>query len=80
MKLTVYWRQHCPACRELLYYLERKGVPYEGLDVTHDAEHFAQMMRLGGFATPYMVLDGQPITYFDPEKLDVLLSQNNGDG
>ncbi len=73
MNIKVYWRQHCSLCKEVFRYLEQKEILYEKIDVTHDQSRFDEMLRLGGFATPFMIIDGKIISYFEPEKIDRLL-------
>jgi glutaredoxin len=73
MMIKVYWRQHCLSCKEVFNYLDRKDVPYEEIDVTRDQSLFDEMLRLGGFATPFIVIDGKTISYFEPEKMNQIL-------
>jgi predicted thioredoxin/glutaredoxin len=73
VNIKVYWRQHCSSCREVFRYLDQKGIYYEKTDVTHDQSRFDEMLRLGGFATPLIVVDGQVITYFEPDRMDRIL-------
>lgn len=71
--IKVYWRQHCQSCKEVFNYLDGRAVPYEKIDVTYDQASFDEMLRLGGFATPFIVLDGKAISYFEREKFDQIL-------
>jgi glutaredoxin len=73
VNIKVYWRQHCSSCKEVFRHLDQKAIPYEKIDVTHDQSRFDEMLRLGGFATPFMIIDGKVISYFDPGKIDRLL-------
>ncbi|TFE19528.1 hypothetical protein [Cohnella luojiensis] len=45
----------------------------DSIDVTHVQSRFDEMLRLGGFATPFMIIDGKIISYFEPEKMDRIL-------
>ena len=74
MTIKVYWRQQCQSCREVFNYFDRKSVPYEKIDVTYDQSLFNEMCLLGGFATPFVVIDDQMISYFEPEKMDRILN------
>lgn len=70
MDIKVYWSQHCSLCREVFHYFDYKKIPYEKIDVTYDQSRFDEMIRLGGIATPLIVIDGQVISYFQAEKVD----------
>jgi glutaredoxin len=73
VNIKVYWRQHCDSCKEVFRYLDQKAINYEKIDVTHDQSRFEEMYRLGGIATPFIVVDEKVISYFDAEKLDHIL-------
>lgn len=73
MNIKVYWREHCSLCKEVFRYLDQKTIVYEKIDVTHDQSRFNEMLRLGGIATPLIVVDGKVISYFDTEKMDRIL-------
>jgi glutaredoxin len=73
MNIKVYWRKHCQLCKDVFNYLDRKAVLYEKIDVTYDQSLFNEMHRLGGFATPFIVIDGKTISYFEPQKMDQIL-------
>ncbi|WP_199622649.1 glutaredoxin family protein [Paenibacillus alkalitolerans] len=73
MKIKVYWRKHCNTCEEVFQYLDHKQISYEKIDVTHDQARFDEMLRLGGIATPLIVVDGEVISYFEPKKMDRIL-------
>lgn len=70
MNIKVYWREHCSVCIEVFHYLDDKKIPYEKIDVTYDQNRFDEMLRLGGIATPLIVIGEQVISYFEAEKMD----------
>lgn len=73
MNIKVYWRQHCRSCQDVFHYLDQKKIPYEKIDVTYEQARFDEMLRLGGIATPLIVVDGKVIFYFEPQKMDRIL-------
>jgi glutaredoxin len=73
VNVKVYWRQHCSLCKDVFHYLDQKEIPYEKIDVTYDQTRFDEMLRLGGIATPLIVVDGLVISYFESEKMDRIL-------
>lgn len=56
MKVKIYSSDHCVSCRQVVAYFETKGVAFERIDVTHNREGFEEMVRLGGIATPLIVV------------------------
>ncbi|GAA0135241.1 hypothetical protein YSY43_20810 [Paenibacillus sp. YSY-4.3] len=77
-KIRIYVTSDCPSCKEAISYLKRKNTPYELVDVTYSKQHFKEMMGLGGFATPFIVLDERKLYYFNPKILDWLLEDQHG--
>jgi predicted thioredoxin/glutaredoxin len=73
LEIKVYWREHCSSCNEVFRYFDQKHITYEKINVTHDQKHFSEMLRLGGFATPFILIDDQVISYFDSIKMDRIL-------
>lgn len=71
--VKVYWRQHCNLCKDVFHYLDHKEIPYEKIDVTYDQSQFDELLRLGGIATPLIVINEQVISYFEPKKMDRIL-------
>lgn len=77
-KIRIYVASDCPSCKEVIGYLKRKNTPYELFDVSFSKQHFKEMMRLGGFATPFIVMDERRLYYFDPRVLDRFLEEQHG--
>lgn len=73
MDIKVYWRQDCHACIDVFNYLDDKQLDYEKIDVTYDQNRFDEMLRLGGIATPLIMIDGQVVSHFDREKLNQII-------
>lgn len=75
MTIKIYWRQYCSSCEEVFRYLDQKELKYEKVDVTHDQLKFDEMLRLGGIATPFIVIDQRIIPYFDKDKFNQTLEE-----
>ncbi len=56
-------------------YLSRKGVEFEDIDVTRDPAAVRELIEnLHSNMTPTIVIDGEVVIGFDPQRLDELLS------
>jgi hypothetical protein len=56
-------------------YFEEKQTEIEKIDVTFDKEKFVEMLRLGGIATPLIVIGDHIIHSFDREKIDKAMEE-----
>ncbi|MEL0027190.1 MAG: glutaredoxin 3 [Perlucidibaca sp.] len=80
--VVVYTTQVCPYCVRAKQLLQRKGVPYREIDVSHDAEErMALVRRTGQRTVPQIFINEQPVGGCDElyaleraGQLDVLLS------
>ncbi|MCZ8516955.1 glutaredoxin family protein [Paenibacillus filicis] len=73
MNIKVYWSEHCSQCKTVMDYFDEKQVPIEKINVTYDQNKFNEMLRLGGIATPLIVVGERVIHSFDRQKVDKLL-------
>jgi uncharacterized membrane protein YdjX (TVP38/TMEM64 family)/glutaredoxin len=78
MNITIYTSDHCPSCKEAIRFFQEKGIPYRQLDVGYSRENFDEMLRLGGIATPFIVVDGKTFHSFDRGKLEGVLQNGHG--
>lgn len=69
MDVTIYTSDHCSACKEAIRFFQAEGIPYHPLDVSHDKQNFAQMLNIGGVATPVIVVGSQIFHSFKPEEI-----------
>jgi glutaredoxin 3 len=61
-KVTIYTKSWCGYCHRALALLRRKGVPYDELDVTHDATLEQEMVRRSGNrSVPQIFIGDQPV-------------------
>lgn len=79
MTIKIYWRQYCSSCEEVFRYLDQKELEYEKIDVTHDQVSFNEMLRLGGIATPFIVIGQRIVPYFDKDKFNQTLEEINNE-
>jgi alkyl hydroperoxide reductase subunit F len=75
-KVTVYSTKNCPYCRMAKAFLDKHGVPYEGIDVGEDPEAAKKMIELSGQrGVPVIIVDGEVIVGFDSQRLNDLFGE-----
>lgn len=78
MKITIYTSEHCVSCREAIQYLHERYIPFQQLDVGYDKHNFDEMLRLGGIATPFIMVGNQKLHSFDRNQLEAILKNGFG--
>jgi NADH-dependent peroxiredoxin subunit F len=74
--VTVYSTQNCPYCRMAKAFLEKHGVPYQGVDVGSDGEAAKKMIELSGQrGVPVITVDNEIIIGFDAPRLNELFGE-----
>ena len=65
--IEIYIKSWCAYSQRALALLQRKGVDYNAIDLTHDASELEQQMRdrAGRTSVPQIFIDGQHIGDFD---------------
>jgi glutaredoxin 3 len=64
--VVMYGTETCPYCTAARMLLKKKGVEYEEILVSRDAERRAEMERLSGrYTVPQIFIDDEPIGGFD---------------
>ncbi len=65
--IEIYTKSWCPYSQRALALLQRKGVDYNAIDLTHDANELEQEMRdrAGRTSVPQIFIDGQHIGGYD---------------
>lgn len=77
-KVTVYSTPTCHYCHLLKDYLTEKGIAFESVDVSADAEaKKAAFEKSGQLAVPVTDIDGSIVIGFDQEAVDELLGIKN---
>jgi glutaredoxin 3 len=64
-RVTVYTTEPCGYCRTAKALLDRRGVPYEEINLSKDAEGRMELVARTGMMTfPQVILDDEPIGGF----------------
>ncbi len=75
-KVTVYSTKNCPYCRMSKAFLDKHGVPYEGIDVGEDPDAAKKMIDLSGQrGVPVIIVDNEVIIGFDSQRLNDLFGE-----
>ncbi len=65
IRVTVYTTEPCGYCRTAKALLDRRGIPYEEINLAKDADGRAQLVARTGMMTfPQVILDGEAIGGF----------------
>jgi glutaredoxin 3 len=58
----MYTTDPCGFCRVAKQLLDKKGIPYEEINLARDAEGRAKLVELTGMMTfPQVIIDGKPV-------------------
>jgi glutaredoxin 3 len=61
-RLTIYTTEPCGYCRTAKALLDKRGIPYEEINLAKDPSGRAELVKLTGMMTfPQVVIDGEPI-------------------
>jgi glutaredoxin-related protein len=77
MNLKIFISDHCLSCQEAVAYFREKGLDFEQINVTHDQHLFNEMLKLGGIATPFIVMGEQKFHAFDRQKIEKVLEDED---
>lgn len=73
-KVRIYSQPTCPDCNSVKAYLDRKGIPYEDINVQKDKKAMEEMVRKYGIrVTPVIVIGDRVMVGFNAPKLNKLL-------
>ncbi|SFA79706.1 ribonucleoside-diphosphate reductase class Ib glutaredoxin subunit [Poseidonocella pacifica] len=72
MSITVYSKPACVQCTATTRALDAKGVPYEVIDLTEDAEAMARVQDLGYRQAPVVVAGEIHWAGFRPDMIGAL--------
>ncbi len=74
-KIKIYSTSTCPYCVTLKEFLKEKGVEFEDVNVTQDADAREEMIHKSGqMGVPVVDIEGEIIIGFDKEKISKLLN------
>ena len=64
-RLTVYTTEPCGYCRTAKALLQRRGIPYDEINLARDADGRAELVARTGMMTfPQVMIDGEPLGGF----------------
>src|SRR5215207_11279456 len=64
-RITVYTTEPCGYCRTAKALLQKRGVPYEEINLAKDADGRAELVARTGMMTfPQVMIDGEPLGGF----------------
>jgi glutaredoxin 3 len=64
-RVIVYTTEPCGYCRTAKALLDRRGIAYEEINLSKDADGRAELVSLTGMMTfPQVIIDGQPLGGF----------------
>jgi glutaredoxin 3 len=64
-RITVYTTEPCGYCRTAKALLDRRGIPYDEINLAKDAGGRAKLVEATGMMTfPQVIVDGEPIGGF----------------
>jgi len=64
-RVTIYTTEPCGYCRTAKALLDKRGIPYEEINLAKDPAGRAELVKLTGMMTfPQVVIDGDPIGGF----------------
>ena len=72
MAVTVYTKPACVQCNATYRALDKKGLSYESVDISQDAEALERVRALGYMQAPVVVTDDDHWSGFHPGKIDAL--------
>jgi glutaredoxin len=69
MKVQMYGVSWCGDCRAARQFLDSHGIEYSEIDIDHDREAAAELVRrVGKRAVPQLVIDGEWFQPYSPGK------------
>ena len=69
--VTIYATPISPETRDARSFFDRKGIPFEDLDISTDSQARQKMQELSGqVERPVIIVDDQVFVGFDPSQLE----------
>lgn len=76
MTVTVYTKPACVQCNATYKALDKKGIAYQSVDISLDAEALERLKALGYMQAPVVVTDHDHWSGFRPDKIEELAQAN----
>lgn len=70
--VTVYSKPACGQCNATYRAMDKRGIDYEVVDISQDAEALDRVRELGYMSAPVVVTDDDHWSGFRPDKIDSL--------
>ncbi|AJC96514.1 glutaredoxin family protein [Staphylococcus hyicus] len=71
--IIIYTQNDCPPCTFVKNYLKEKEVVFEERNIKNPT-YRQEMLDLDAFATPFILIDNEPMYQVDMDKLNQMLS------
>lgn len=72
--LTVYSKPACVQCNATYRALNKKGIPYEIVDMSQDVDALERVRNLGYMQAPVVMIGAEHWSGFRPDKIDELVA------
>lgn len=70
--VTVYSRPACVQCNATYRAMDKRGIDYNVVDVSQDAEALERVSALGYMSAPVVITEDDHWSGFRPDKIDAL--------
>lgn len=74
--VLMYATKTCGYCAKARAYLTQRGVTWEERDIEASAQAAREWKALGGVGTPVIVIGGESIVGFQPQRIDAALAKH----
>ncbi|MEN3930306.1 glutaredoxin-like protein NrdH [Microvirga sp. W0021] len=72
MTITIYSKPACVQCTATIRAVERKGINYQVVDISEDADAYAYVRQLGYMQVPVVVAGQDHWAGFQPDRIGAL--------
>ncbi|WOO98124.1 glutaredoxin-like protein NrdH [Micrococcus terreus] len=72
MTVTVYTKPACVQCNATYRALDKKGIVYQSVDMSQDAEALERVRAMGYMQAPVVITDADHWSGFRPDKIEEL--------
>lgn len=73
-KIIIYSQNDCPPCTFIKNYLTEKNVEYTEKNISKSTTYRNEMMDYDAFATPFILLNEEPMYQIDMDKINTELN------
>lgn len=72
MTVTVYTKPACVQCNATYRALDKKGIAYQSVDMSQDADALERVRAMGYMQAPVVITDADHWSGFRPDKIEEL--------